>query len=251
MAGHAFVLHLLRATARRENAHALLARCGTEGEIWPAVDGRAMTSADLDACANDTLFTPAYPFGLKTGEIGCFLSHRRIWAEIVRRDLDYGLIFEDDVAIDPGPYAKAVRLAVRHAPTFHYIQLQNRPPERTGPVADQDGDSTLRVPVVSSLRASAQLVTRTAAAHLLALSEIFDRPVDTFVQSHWQTGLRPAAIYPAGIATISDQLDGSTIQSGKKTLGQRLYREVARGLYRARVRRCSAQSTAPRNGGLT
>ena len=61
---HAFVLHLVRASARRENAQALLADAreigGMKGEIWPAVDGGAMSSTDLSASVGAALFDPAY-----------------------------------------------------------------------------------------------------------------------------------------------------------------------------------------------
>lgn len=34
------------------------------------------------------------------GEIGCALSHRRIWQYIIDNDIDYSLVMEDDVTID-------------------------------------------------------------------------------------------------------------------------------------------------------
>ena len=34
---------------------------------------------------------------LTYGEIGCFMSHFNIWTEIVERDLDMSLVFEDDI----------------------------------------------------------------------------------------------------------------------------------------------------------
>ena len=76
MQAHAFVLHLTRARKRRDNAHALKENCGLPGELWAAVDGTALDAADLAAETGARLFEPAYPFPLKPGEIGCFLSHR-------------------------------------------------------------------------------------------------------------------------------------------------------------------------------
>ena len=250
MSAHAFVLHLVRATARRENARALLAHCGMEGEVWAAVDGRAMTSTDLETCVGAQLFSPAYPFALKTGEIGCFLSHRQIWAEIVRRDLDHALIIEDDAEIAPRPYASALALARDHIADLGYVQFQTRPPHGRGTVVDTNGGATLSVPRVTGLRTTAQVVSRAAAERLLHLSEAFDRPVDTFVQSHWHTGIRPAAIYPSGIADIADRLDGSTIQGGARTAFEQMGREWARLRYRGAVLRASRHSPAPARGGL-
>ena len=37
---------------------------------------------------------------LTFGEIGCFMSHYNIWREIVTRDLDTVLVFEDDIRFE-------------------------------------------------------------------------------------------------------------------------------------------------------
>lgn len=250
MSGHAFVLHLVRATARRENAQSLLASCGMEGEVWAAVDGRAMSSSDLSACVGARIFAPTYPFALKTGEIGCFLSHRQIWAEILRRDLDYALIIEDDAEIAPEVFSAALKLARDHVAQLGYIQLQTRPPQGPANLIDINGAATLVVPRVGGLRTTAQMLSRAAAERLLRLSEAFDRPVDTFVQSHWHTGLRPATIHPSGITDIAHRLDGSTIQGDSRTPLQKLGREWARMRYRLAVSRASQQSAAPPKGGF-
>ncbi len=253
---HVFVLHLVRASARRENAQALLADArdivGTTGEIWPAVDGGAMSSSDLSACVGAELFAPAYPFALRAGEIGCTLSHRQIWAELQRREADAALILEDDAEIDPDMFGAALALARSHIGALGYIQFQTRAPRGPSHLVDSSGDCRLVVPQVAGLRTTGQLVGRDAAARLLARSDPFDRPVDTLIQSHWHTGLRPAMIYPSGLADIGEDLDGSTIQQGGKGKGwaEKLWREVARARYRAGVGRLSRRSPAPAEGGL-
>lgn len=251
MQGHAFVLHLTRATARRDNARALLGACGMDAEIWAAVDGAAMSAADLRTCVDAGIFVPCYPFALRTGEIGCFLSHRQIWAEIVRRELAFGLVIEDDAAIEQGLFGQALALALAHVETLGLIQFQTRPPRAPATLIETAGPCVLCVPRESGLRTTAQIVSRRAARHLLHLSARFDRPVDTFLQSHWHTGLRPAAIHPSGVMDVAGQLDGSTIQGGARpTLTARLGREWARFGYRRAVARASRTSRAPAQGGL-
>ncbi len=247
----AFVLHLLRATARRDNVRDLLAACALEGEMWPAVDGATLSSTELSATIGAGLFGPAYPFPLKTGEIGCFLSHRQIWAEIVRRGLPAAMIIEDDASITPEVYRAALRLARTHIDTLGYIQFQTRAHKGSSRLMDMAGGCALSVPERSGLRTTAQMVSYETARHLLVLSDRFDRPIDTFVQSHWQTGLRPAAILPSGISDITDQLDGSTIQGGtRKPPLARLGREWARYRYRRGVAEASRHSIAPAEGGF-
>lgn len=240
----AYILHLTRATGRKENAQRLLESCGVDGEIWPAVDGKQLSNSDMAAVVGSRLFEPDYPFPLKVGEVGCFLSHRQIWAEIIRCDLDYGLVFEDDVELDLNTFDEALDLGGRYVSTYGYVQLQNRRPEGPSQLIDRAGDCTLTQPMITPVRASAQLISREAAQSLLKASKKFDRPVDTFVQSHWHTGLKPAVIYPSGVSTISEKLDGSTIQSGHKPLSEKLYREIARFRYRRAVKRFSRYSLA-------
>ncbi|MEL7257360.1 MAG: glycosyltransferase family 25 protein [Pseudomonadota bacterium] len=254
MTVHAFVLHLVRATARRENAQGLLQDTknigGFDGEIWPAVDGSALSDMDLEGALGVELFEPSYPFTLKTGEIGCFLSHRQIWAEMQTRDADAALIIEDDADVDARVFSAALKMARQHIDTLGYIQFQTRPPKGNAHLIDTIGEARLVVPQEAGLRTTAQMVSKTAARHLLDRSVAFDRPVDTFVQSHWHTGLRPAMIYPSGIQDIADTLDGSTIQSGKKPLMEKLGRELSRSRYRSAVARLSRQSIAPSEGGF-
>ena len=247
---HAFVLHLLRAERRRANAHGILDKCGLAGEIWPAVDGSVLAPPDLLASVGAELFEPHYPFTLKTGEIGCFLSHRQIWAEIMSRNIDAALIIEDDASIDTPLFAEALELALKHVAKLGYIQLQTRPTRGEPYFIDESPICTLSVPEVGGLRTTAQVVSKKAASQLLSLSDQFDRPVDTFVQSHWFTGLRPAMIHPSGVTDVAHKLDGSTIQAGRKSPWEKLRREVSRARYRAAVRRFSRQSRAAEEGGF-
>ena len=248
----AYILHLTRATARRENAQALLRSCGVTGGLWPAVDGANMSSTDLSDVVGARLLDPEYPFPLKTGEIGCFLSHRQIWADLQSRPEDAALIIEDDAAIEAETFGLALDLATSNIAKLGYIQFQTRITDGPAALADTNGPCQLTVPQLGGLRTTAQMVSKEAAAHLLHLTEIIDRPVDTFVQSHWHTLLRPARIYPSGISDIADTLDGSTIQGGaKKPLLAKITREVARSRYRRAVARLSAASVAPVKGGLS
>ncbi|WP_101067571.1 glycosyltransferase family 25 protein [Roseovarius salinarum] len=247
---HAFILHLSRATARRENAHRLLQDCGVPGEIWPAVDGAALSAEEAAEERARDLFAPRYPFVLKTGELGCSLSHKRIWTEMQDRDLDAALIIEDDATLDRPSFDTALALSTDHLPTLGYIQLQTRPHRGPARHVETRGDCTLVIPQVPGLRTTAQLLTRGAAGRLLAAAPGFDRPVDTLVQSHWHTGLRPGAVFPSGVRDIAGELDGSTIQGDTRPVWQKLGRECARLRYRAAVKRFARASRAPHPAGM-
>ena len=46
---------------------------------------------------------------MNIGEIGCFLSHRSVWKKIVAQNLTAGIIFEDDVQIDPNVFSDSLK----------------------------------------------------------------------------------------------------------------------------------------------
>lgn len=139
------------------------------------------------------------------------------------------------MAMEAG-FADALALAQRHVEQMGYIQFQTRPV--TAPEIDRQGQAILMQPRLTPLRTSGQLVSRWAAERLLSLSEPFDRPVDTFLQMHWHTGLRLGVISPSGLTDRTEAIGGSTI-GGRKSLGERLTREWKRSRYRAAVRRLS------------
>ncbi len=240
MSGKGFVIHLKRATARRPHVERLLATCPLPAEIVDAVDGGALPDEERAAVYVPDLHRPNYPFDLRAAEIGCFLSHRRCWQKIVNEDLPHALVFEDDAALDATIATGALKMAEAHIQDAGFIQLPVRPVEGNPPVvAEKDGVRLTR-PTVIPLRLSGQLISRSAARELLRLTAVFDRPVDTFLQMYWLTGVRPLVVEPSGLSDCTREAGGSTI-SRKKSIGERVAREAKRYWYRRRIERISAR----------
>ncbi len=229
----AFVVHLDRARDRMPQVERLMAKLPVPCEIVEAVDGKQLTKAEIDRVYRRRLHKPAYPFEMSTGEIACFLSHRKAWATIVEQDIDAGLIFEDDVEVDdlfPAAFAAAKACLEPGA----FIRFPFRMGKEHGKCVLTQGQTNVIRPVRVGLGMVAQLVTREAAVRLLEATETFDRPVDTTAQMSWLTHVSPLAVLPGGVHEISSRLGGSTIKSSR-TLMERLSREVLRPLYRARI----------------
>ncbi|KAJ1133696.1 hypothetical protein NDU88_000174 [Pleurodeles waltl] len=98
--GEVFLINLLRRPDRRQRILTSLYEQEISCSVFEAIDGRALKSSDIKALGIDLL--PGYydPYSGRTltkGEVGCFLSHFNIWQEIVERQLDTALVFEDDV----------------------------------------------------------------------------------------------------------------------------------------------------------
>jgi GR25 family glycosyltransferase involved in LPS biosynthesis len=234
-----FIVHLQRASGRKAQVQALLSKSPYEAQIVDAVDGAKLSTAEVDACYRVKSFMqPKYPFELNLGEIGCFLSHRKVWQQIVDQGLDGGLIFEDDVEIDPATFADALALAEAHVQELGYIQFQVRAVLDQNTVFVQDGTVQIVQPVITPLRTSAQFVSGCAAQELLELTERFDRPIDGLLQMYWETGLQLSCVVPSGVSDRTAALGGSTLSS-KQPAFKRLGREFNRIWYRAQIRKYS------------
>ena len=232
---HSFIIHMPGDAKRAPNAQKLLEQLPS-AEIVDAIIGRdVLAQGDITPHAGD-LHVPQYPFPLGPGEVGCFLSHRACWQQIVTRDLDYALIAEDDLALDPALWSEAMDLVRTHATPDRFLRLPAKRREAPVTTLDARSQAQLFLPRVIGLQTVCQVVGRNAAQRLLSASESLDRPVDTFLQMHWITGQPVHTILPNGVSEITDQLGGSTIQKKTRT-NSKLVREFKRATYRAQVSR--------------
>ncbi len=229
-----FVIHLKRAVSRQGQVERLRAALPVQSHIIEAVDGLQLQQTSHAAVHVAGLFEPKYPFALRNGEIGAFLSHRACWQAILNEGVDAGLIVEDDVALDQGRFARALALACRADVSDSYIRFPVIGREKHGRTVAVDGDMKLFEPRMVGLGAQAQLVGKNAARRLLSLTEKYDRPVDSLLQLRWMTQVPMLAVMPNGVSEISGSLGGSQI--GKpKSLFERIHREVMRPYYRGRI----------------
>lgn len=232
-----FVIHLARATQRRPQVEYLRARLPMPVHVVDAVDGRAMTPAEIDAVRRPALYRPHYPFALGAGEVGCFLSHRKAWREIIERDLDAGLVIEDDVAVNVDGFMRVMNVVQEIAGPADFVRFPRRLRGENGPTVGRgEGNCVVIEPRTPAFGMQMQLVGRDSARKLLAATEVFDRPVDAILQMRWLHGSRILSTRPLVIREIAQDLGGTLVQAGRRGLIETIVREVRRPLYRGSVR---------------
>ena len=232
----ALVIHLERANERESQVALLKKHLPCPTIVLNAIDSLSLDDQTIHRFYQKKLYRPYYPFTLSKNEIACFLSHRLAWQKIIDERLDAGFVVEDDVALDER-FDEVFRFAVENSNCDSFIRFPFRLRE-TGKIIAEKDDIKLIRPTETGLGQVAQLVGRNAAKKLLDATGIFDRPVDTSEQLYWKTGVHPEVILPPVVREISAKLGGSTIKS-KHSLFARLYREIARPLYRHRIRALS------------
>ena len=122
-----FIIHLKRAKKRRAFVNQIISDMPIKSEIIDATDGELLSNEEInDILSTSNLYNPKYPFKINRGEIGCFLSHREVWRQIVDQKLDAGLIVEDDVRINPLIFKKSFNFSLKYIKKYKYIQFQVR-----------------------------------------------------------------------------------------------------------------------------
>ncbi len=206
-----------------------------QSEILPAVDGRHLAPGEMKAAYVRARYAPRYPFALTPSEIGAFLSHRAAWRRIVDKGLDYAVVFEDDAAIDLARFAALLDFLESVRSRWSYVLMPAAGLEPGGVPLAQRGEAALLRPYSPPLRAIGQVVSREAAQRLLAVTAPFDRPIDTFLQMNWITGVTLLVGLPTPIRDVSLETGGTTVQRKRMGLLSRLHHETMRPIYRAQV----------------
>ena len=233
-----FIIHLERAVERIPQVNHLIETLPFDARVVAATDGTQMSAAE-QASYQPRLLRPHYPFRLRPGEVATFHSHRTCWQEIIASGLDAALIVEDDVQLHDPLFSRALETAMAHLAQGDLVRLPYKLREKPFVVLSEGDGIRLMEPRLIGLGTQAQIVTREAATRLLSQTERFDRPVDTFMQLQWAHGVRVLAVWPSGVSEISSHLGGSQI-GRRKSISEKLRREILRPIYRFRLARRAA-----------
>lgn len=167
-----YVISLNRRRERFEHIKQMTDAIGLEVERFPATDGDAMTTEFL----YDEGFRVLKSYSsleeqrpMRMGEIGCFISHYKIWEQIVDLGLDEVLILEDDISFQH--YFKFMaEAALSEARTllsnYDLIYFDRHQPKNFEDGASVKGSKYLKE-AGFSLTARAYLLTFTGAKKLI------------------------------------------------------------------------------------
>ncbi|CAL1530548.1 unnamed protein product [Lymnaea stagnalis] len=121
-----YMINLKRRPARRSRMMKAFDYLGIDAKIVDAVDGKELNDTFLEKSGIKMLPGFADPYhgrAMTMGEIGCFLSHYKIWEEVVEKNYKKILIFEDDVRFEPYFRKKLFNLMYELEHTFDVWDL--------------------------------------------------------------------------------------------------------------------------------
>uniref|UniRef100_A0AC35U0R8 Glycosyltransferase 25 family member n=2 Tax=Rhabditophanes sp. KR3021 TaxID=114890 RepID=A0AC35U0R8_9BILA len=94
-----YLINLGRRKERMRKMREILKVTGIKYERWNAVDGKELSEEEVSKSITflPGYKDPIYKRPMKMGEIGCFMSHYGIWAEVISKVLSRVIVFEDDI----------------------------------------------------------------------------------------------------------------------------------------------------------
>lgn len=94
-----YIINLPKDTGRKEYMHNLLKPLSSflDYEFIEAIYGKSLLQVELERVFNNRKAYKKYGRYLDPGEIGCTLSHRYACGKLLEENLNYALIFEDDI----------------------------------------------------------------------------------------------------------------------------------------------------------
>ena len=95
-----YIINLERSTVRKQYMSDLLSSYSfLDIEYIRAIDGRQLSEEERTSLFDYSKSKEVYGRFLNAGEVGCALSHRKVYEELLRGVESYALVLEDDIAI--------------------------------------------------------------------------------------------------------------------------------------------------------
>jgi len=192
----AFAVVLERDSARRRHIVQALAREQVAAEIFPAVDGLALTPAALAELRHRGYLAAGLESERSRGQIACALSHVRLLERAVERGYRRTLVLEDDAELAPG-FRRQLAERLREAPPdFDLLYLYNSG-HPSSVLREVEGWSHLRRPVYP-LGTVGYVVSRRGAEAVLRLVKPIYFTIDDMLAEQVQEGrLAAYSVVPA------------------------------------------------------
>lgn len=219
-----YVINLKDATERWRNVSAQLDRLGVDYERIEAVNGQLLTDDEIKYYRKPCNFF-RWSYDLTPGEIGCHLSHLKIWRMIVDSGVSGAFVFEDDFQANDN-LLNAMEAAQTHATGKVMVKLF-RNAMNTGVydvIASFDGGDLITVCWVPYWTL-AYYITRDAAQELLLKREgkRLRRPVDDDLRYRWETGVNIWLVNPNPVRHADGHERTSSISVERNALPRRSY----------------------------
>ncbi len=185
-----------------------------------AVDGRKKTDDEIASILYPMNYEYRYLFPrlLSKAEVGCFLSHRKCWQELVDSDEDWALIMEDDLIISDR--AQFYMQDLSWLPeNIKICQLSTHEPDWTLWIKEEiiklSNNDEIIQPLDKAHGTQCYVISKETALSALKYSERLLAPVDDFLFSPYFEINKQYGTYRIQPTVVTQEMEGSVIGERK------------------------------------
>lgn len=222
-----FVINLSRDQDRRTHMENLLKSINIQAEFVSAVNGKALTLEEKRAYDPKKTLR-FYGVAMLDNELGCYLSHYRIYEKMVKEKLPYALVFEDDIDIQPTlPSIVNELVADKHAPWL-VVRLHSMRPKLVeaktkkfkGKIIKALQHGALIQLNTHALGAGAYLISQAGAQRMLEYGAKIFMPIDQTMDRFWENGITPFIVRPFPVTQLPAFHSSIGDRSGDRNKGE-------------------------------
>jgi len=222
-----FVINLSSSKDRLDCCNAEFLKAGLGFERIEAIDGSRLSSDKVDDVYQWQ--KSDYYKELSTGEIACYLSHRKVWQKILDDNLDFAIVCEDDISVSRTT-ASAIEAIASISQAWDCVKLAEFPIKREVLHSSELTGHTSAFQLVTygkvPNRTCAQAISRQGAEKLLRYSEQILRPVDVDMQYWWEKNLNIFGLQPYPIKVNIGQKSTIDVDGSRKTSKRSVWRQI-------------------------
>lgn len=192
-----FVINMQGSEKRWMKLSHRLTELGINAQRFPATIGKELSKEEIDEWYSCKKNKQRHHRDLTLGEIGCYVSHMRIWQKMVNENINHCLVLEDDLFIE-----KQLTSIIELSKTLDGWDLIKLSDNRDFPFIDTkklEYNCTLGNYLKAPNGTQGYLVSLSGAEKLLTRKPFF-RPVDVDMQFHSEVGLKMFGIKPYPIS---------------------------------------------------
>jgi glycosyl transferase family 25 len=228
-----FIINMAANTTRMAHVTAEMTRLGVPFSRFEAVNGRALTDAELAQSYDPAANLRRFRHPMIGPEIGCYLSHVRIWELVAAGEAAGAIVLEDDFASADDLAAVLTALAADTGEWDMVKLFSARVGQKLISQKLLVTGREIAVPYKVPNTTLGYAIRRDAAAQLIKTALPMSRPVDEDIKHFWEHGLRVAIVTPSPLSFGEQSAETGTITAARTKKAKRSRRAALGQLRRS------------------
>lgn len=186
----AYIINLNRSKERYEYIKDSVKNLGLKVERIEAIDGSTLSVEEISEKVDLKSYKAFLGHLPKLGTIGCSLSHIKVWQTFLESNLEFAVIFEDDVSFDPNEVKTIIEDLTKNSKLWDVAILEIHHTGCPLTIKTLVNNHHLAVYLVAVTHTGAYVINRKAAKNLLEKVLPIKMPIDHYFTRAWELDIK-------------------------------------------------------------